>query len=76
MTGTFTIVPYTWRGKSYKTIRGLHNALLKAYPSCALSFGQGEMHLIWRDKGQVSKRLIFNVVRNHPTANEIAEQPK
>ena len=36
---------YVWRGKEYKTIGGLHNAMLRSYPSTSLSFGPDYCYL-------------------------------
>lgn len=42
--------PYQWRGKTYKTLGGLHNAALKVYPSCGLSFEHDAMVLSFKSE--------------------------
>lgn len=44
----FNLSSYIWRGKTYKTLRGLHTAALKVYPHCALSFDADAMVLRFR----------------------------
>ena len=47
---------YTWRGKTYKTIGGLHNRMLKDFPGTGMSFDKDHCVLstktesIWFDR--------------------------
>lgn len=36
---------YTWRGKTYKTIAGLHNAMRKLWPGTGMSFCEKRCYL-------------------------------
>lgn len=65
----FDLPTYTWCGKTYKTIRGLHTAMLKAYPGSALSFDRDTLYLRWRDGKtlQFSRSLPSNIIADVPS---------
>lgn len=65
-------LPYTWRGKSYKTVTGLGRAIFKAYPGAGYTFGESEMHINVRSTRTL---YVFDVARTE-SVNEICDQPK
>jgi hypothetical protein len=56
----FTLPNYTWRGKTYKTISGLHNAMLKHYPGTGISFDANACFL--RQKGVSDFRFERKII--------------
>lgn len=64
--------PYVWRGKTYKTLRGLHTAMLKIYPG-ALAFDQCAAYLRDRSTIPTTTRRFTRTITN--TANVIADNP-
>lgn len=67
-----TLVPYTWRGRTYKTLDGLCRAVMRAHPHSSVGFDAAEMRVRDLRTGEVA---VYSVTRNHPTANEVADQP-
>ena len=65
------LLPYFWRGKTYKTINGICGAVMRAHPGCSVSFGQNEMHVRLRG----GPTYVYDVVRTLHGA-EIADLPK
>lgn len=61
--------PYRWRGKSYKTIGGLHTAMLKLHPHTALGFDADAVVLRSRDGSEVryARTLPDNLIADTPT---------
>lgn len=66
------LIPYTWRGKTYKSFRGLFKAINARHPGCFISFDKDTMYIRNRKTGFGCK---YPVKRNHPIANEIASEP-
>jgi hypothetical protein len=50
---------YTWRGKTYKTIAGLHDRALKYYPRCSVSFDKDNFVVRGRN-AEKTVYLYFN----------------
>lgn len=60
---------YEWRGRTYKSLRGLHNAVKKAHPGCGLSFEEHFMVAIYPSGSAYRYRRRF---RNN-SHSDIAE---
>lgn len=50
---------YQWKGRTFKTLRGLHNLASGLYGACGLSFEADAMVLSFRN-GAERTRLLFN----------------
>lgn len=69
------LTPYSWRGKRYKSLRGLFNAVDKAFGPSTISFGVTTMRVRSKDGTRE-----FQVIRNHSgrvgeLCNDIAAEP-
>jgi hypothetical protein len=49
----FKLPSYAWRGRVYKTLGRLHNAMLKTYPNTAISFDKCYCYLRTRTNAQI-----------------------
>lgn len=66
--------PYRWRGRTYKTLSGLHGAVLREHPGCGLSFEADAMVVSLRDPETRRFAEAARYARDLET-NEIADQP-
>lgn len=64
----WTFTPYSWRGRTYRTLLGLCRAVLRTYPGGSVSFGADEMQVRYRN----GSFLSFYVDRGSTNAIDAA----
>ncbi len=74
--GEITVGAYLWRGKTYKTIRGLHTAVLRVYPGCGLSFDKEAMVISTRASSASKTYRYFDRTFGADHVSIIADEPR